>query len=247
MRLFQLFWPLLPLIIAAPAWAGPKPAADSVLVIGALHELHASEPAFGYDRLRAAIIAYAPDVLVLEVRPDELAERKVTPGRPEYPSVIWPLLTEMQIETAAMEPGGTTFEEIAGQAGAAFDALTKANPDGAAALTRFEILGEEILLNYWSTAAQVQDATTASLAAGVETAQFAVAGPDFANAQKRWDAFMADQVLQSLRANPTKRIMVIGSYKNRALLEQAVREAAPQRIIVASEWFEPMEPSSSSN
>ncbi len=190
---------------------------------------------------------YDPDVLVLEVRPDELAERKLTPGRPEYPAVIWPMLAEKRIETVAMEPGGKIFEEIAGKAGAAFDLLTKVNPDGAAALTRFESVGEEILLNYWNTAAHVHDGITASLASGVEAAQFAMAGPEFATAQARWDNFMADQVLQSMRANPKKRIMVIGSYKNRALLEQAVREAVPQRIINASEWFEATEADVSRN
>lgn len=247
MRLSRVLWPILPLMFAPPAWAEPKPAADSVLIIGALHELHVSEPAFDYDRLRAAIIAYAPDLQVLEVRPDELAEKKLTPGRPEYPAIIWPLLTEMRIEAVAMEPGGATFEEIAGQARAAFDALTKANPDGAATLSRFESLSEVILLKYWNTAARVQDATTASLATGVEAAQFAVTGPEFATAQERWNNFMADKMLQSIRTNPAKRIMVIGSYKNRALLEQAAREAAPLRIIVASDWLEAMEPSASSN
>jgi hypothetical protein len=49
---------------------------------------------------------------------------------------------------------------------------------------------------------------------------------------------MSDKVLKTVRANPSKRIMVIGSYKNREMLNRAVREVAPTRIIVASEWFE---------
>lgn len=247
MRFSRLLFSVLPLMVAAPALAEAKPAADSVLVIGALHELHVSEPAFGYDRLRAAIIAFAPDVLVLEVRPDELAERKQTPGRPEYPAVIWPLLAEMHVETAAMEPGGETFKDITGKAGAAFDAMDQQNPEGAAALARFESAGEEILLRYWQTAAQIQDQTTASVASGMQAAQFAVVGPGFVSAQTRWDNFMSDRVRQILRDHPAKRILVLGSYKNRELLEQTVREAAPQRIIVASDWFEAVPASASRN
>lgn len=225
----------LPLMVAT---ANAKTADEAVLVIGALHDLHDSEPAFGYNGLRAAILAFAPDILVLEVRPDELAERKPTPGRPEYPAVIWPLLAEMRFEAVAMEPGGETFKSITGEAGAAFDTLKKDNPEGAAALARLDNAAEEILVNYWKSAAQVQDETTASLATGLQAAQFALAGSGFAAAKSRWDSYMSDQALQAVRANPGKRVMVIGSYKNRAMLERAVREAAPQRVLNASDWFQ---------
>jgi hypothetical protein len=239
MRLKLFFFLLvMPLLAEAPGYADAKTADDSVLVVGALHDLHDREPAFGYDRLRAAILAFAPDILVLEVRPDELAERKPTPGRPEYPTVIWPLIVQMRVEAVAIEPGGETFKKITGQAGAAFDKLKKQNPEGAAALSRFDTATEEVLLNYWRNAAQVQDETTVSLASGLLAAQFALAGQDFVAAQSRWDGHMSDKVLQTVRANPGKRIMVIGSYKNREMLNRAVREVAPTRVIVASEWFE---------
>lgn len=235
MRLSRFFILLtLPLMATT---ASAKTADDAVLVIGALHDLHDREPGFGYDRLRAAIAAFAPDVLVLEVRPDELAKRKHTPGRPEYPAVIWPLLAEMRVEAVAMEPGGEIFTAITGEAGAAFDALKKDNPEGAAVLARLDNAAEEILVNYWKSAAQVQDETTASLAISLQAAQFALAGPAFGAAQSRWDNYMSDQALQAVRANPGKRVMVIGSYKNRALLEHAVRKAAPQRVLNTSDWF----------
>lgn len=223
-----------PLLAATPAIASD----DRVLVIGALHHLHEREPAFGYDQLRAAIIAFAPDVLVLEVRPDELAERKATPGRPEYPAVIWPLLALMKTATVAMEPGGDLFKAITGEAGAAFAALKQRDPGGAEALSRFDTAAEDILLVHWQSAGQVQDQTTAALAAGVQAAQFALAGPAFAAAQSRWENHMSEQVLQAMRAHPGKRVMVIASHKNRAMLERTVREAAPQRAIGAQGWFE---------
>lgn len=235
-RFFSLL--ALPLLAAGLAPASAAASDDRVLVIGTLHDLHTREPAFGYDQLRDAILAFAPDVLVLEVRPDELAERKATPGRPEYPAVIWPLLAEMRVEAVAMEPGGDLFEAITGEAGAAFEGLKRRDPDGAGALSRFDTAVEDMLLVYWQRPGQVQDETTASLAAGVQAARFALAGPAFAAAQSRWDVYMSDQALRVVRANPGKRVMVIGSYKNRAMLERVVREAVPQRAISASRWFE---------
>lgn len=235
----------LPLLLAVPfattasaATAHPNLAPDSVLVVGALHALHEREPAFDYAGLRAAIVAFAPDVLVLEVRPDELAERKATPGRPEYPAVVWPLLAQMNIDAVAMEPGGESFTAISGAASAAFEALRRRDPAGTAALARLDSAAEEILLGYWRTAAQVQDTTTATLAAGRQAAQIALAGPAFATAQARWDAHMALQTSAAVRANPGRRVMVIGSYSNRAMLERAAREASPGRTLDAARWFE---------
>ncbi|MBB6427509.1 hypothetical protein [Sphingopyxis sp. JAI128] len=225
--------------IVRPASAAPPPAPpkDAVLVVGALHDLHPREPAFGYDDLGAAIRAFAPDVLVLEVRADELAGRTATPGRPEYPAVIWPLLAAMEVETVAMEPDGALFGAISGEAGAAFDAMRRRDPGGAAALSRLAADVDAFLLAYWQGAAQVQDATTAALADGVQSARFALAGPAFAQAQARWDDFMTGRALAAVRAHPGKRVMVIGSYKNRALLDAALRKAAPRRVIDAGQWF----------
>ncbi len=45
-------------------------------------------------------------------------------------------------------------------------------------------------------------------------------------------------MLDVVRANPGRRVMVIGSYKNRAMLQNAAQAAVPQRVIDASQWFE---------
>lgn len=227
----------LPFLMAAPAIADTGMPDGPVLIVGALHQLHESEPSFGYDRLRASILAFKPDVLVLEVRPDELTERKATPGRPEYPAVIWPLLAEMQVEAVAMEPGGEMFKEIAGEAGAAFEALVQRDPDGAAALSRLEKAMDDVLLAYWQAPGQAQDDQTAAIAAGVQAVQFALAGPSFAAAQARWDSHMGGQVIRTVRSHPAKRVMVIASYKNRAVLDRMVRAVVEERVVDAAPWF----------
>lgn len=226
----------LPILLLAFGSIKAFDADDRVVVVGALHGLHDREPAFGYDGLRSAIVDFRPDVLVLEVRPDELAEKKPTPGRPEYPAVIWPLLARMRVDAVAMEPGGDLYKQITGQAGAAFAALKQRNPAGAAALTRLDEATDEALLAYWRMPGQVQDEKTAAVASGLQSAQFALAGPDFAAAQARWDGYMASQVRQAVRDHPGKRVMVVASYRNRALLDRAAREQAPQRIVDARAW-----------
>jgi hypothetical protein len=48
---------------------------------------------------------------------------------------------------------------------------------------------------------------------------------------------MAEQAVAAVRAHPGKRVMIVGSYKNHALLEKRVGEAAPQRLTPAAIWF----------
>lgn len=229
------------LLLAVPASSAPKatgPASNAVLVIGALHDLHPREPGFGYADLRSAILAFRPDILVLEVRPDELSGKKETPGRPEYPAVIWPLLTSLNAQTVAMEPGGETFKALSSGAGAAFAAMRQRDPEGAAALARLETAMDDSLLSYWGSAGQVQDATTAALAGGLQALQLGLVGPSYAIVQAQWNRHMADRVRQTVAANPNKRVLVLGSYKNRAMLEEAVRHTAAGRLIDAQQWLD---------
>jgi len=226
----------LPMLLLAIGSIKAFDADDRVVVIGALHGLHDREPTYGYDHLRSTIEDFRPDVLVLEVRPDELAERKPTPGRPEYPAVVWPLLARMRVEVVAMEPGGDLFHEITRQAGAALQALKQRNPSGAAALSRLDEATDEALLAYWQQPGQIQDEKTAAMADGLQTARFALAGSRFAAAQARWDGYMSSRVRQAVRDNPGKRVMVIGSYRNRAMLDRVARRLAPQRVVDAETW-----------
>lgn len=234
-RCFAIVTLLLSPVSASAAGSAAPP--DQVIVIGALHALHEREPGFGYDRLGAAIQSFAPDILVLEVRPDELAERKETPGRPEYPAVVWPLLARSDVKAVAMEPGGATFDAISGAAGAAFTAFRSRDPDASAALSQFEAQMNQLLLAHWQTPAEVHDESTATIVAGLQAAQFALVGPAFVAAQREWDDFMAARAVDVVRSNPGKRIMIIGSYKNHRLLETAVGAAAPERIRPALAWF----------
>lgn len=92
-------------------------ADNGIYIVGALHGLHENVESFGYPQLKALIEAIDPDVMLLEVRPDELAERKDTPGRPEYPAVIWPMLDESGAIPVAMEPGDPLFTQMVTDAG----------------------------------------------------------------------------------------------------------------------------------
>jgi hypothetical protein len=229
------------LLSAVPAKAETAPPADAVLVLGALHDLHAREESFAYEQLRRVLDAFRPDIVVLEVRPDELKDRTDTPGRPEYPKVIWAWLDEGRAEAVAMEPGGRRFEELAGAAGAAFATLGRSDPQGTAALTTFDDALETALLAYWRRASQTQDATTARMIDGYVALRAAIVGPAFAKVQADWEDEMARVATRAIEARPGKRVLVIGSYRNRGELEAAVRRTAAARVVSSAAFLASIE------
>lgn len=225
------------LLLAAPAQAASPEAPDGVYVLGALHGLHAEEPGFDYDRLAAVIAAMKPDVLVLEVRPDELEGRTETPGRPEYPKVVWPYLASHRVTAVAMEPGGARFKEITGAVGARIAAFEAADPQGAA---RWKRMGQSMriaLQAHWTRPADTQDQVTADLAEAEATAAVQRLGPAFGASQSEWDGHMVGEAWAAVLAHPGKRVLVLGSYRNRATLEAGLRSAAPDRIVDVEAWL----------
>jgi hypothetical protein len=226
---------------ALPVHAETTPPGDAVLVLGALHDLHAREESFAYDQLRRILDTFRPDVVVLEVRRDELIARAKTPGRPEYPEVIWRWLDSTGVEAVAMEPGGRRFEELAGAAGAAFATLSRSDPQGAAALAAYDDALEAALLAYWRRPTQTQDETTARMVDSHVALRAAIVGPAFTKVQAAWDDEMAQVVTRTIRSRPGKRVLVIGSYRNRTQLEAAVRSVAAARILPSSAWLASIE------
>lgn len=225
------------LLLATSAQAASPQAPDGVYVLGALHGLHGEEPGFDYDRLAAVIATAKPDVLVLEVRPDELDSRTETPGRPEYPKVVWPYLASHRATAVAMEPGGARFREITGAVGARIAAFEAKDPEGAARWKRLRQSMRTALQAHWAQPADTQDQVTADLAAAEATTEVQLLGPGFAASQSEWDSHMVGEARAAVLAHPGKRVLVLGSYRNRAILEAGLRSAAPDRIVDVEAWL----------
>jgi hypothetical protein len=181
--------------------------------------------------------AARPDIIVIEVRPDELADRKSTPGRPEYPAVIWPLLTETGIEAVAMEPGGALFTAITTPVGQAFEALRRNDPATADYVESLRRSLETALQAHWRHPADSQDRVTADLVRAYDITQSELVGGGYDDLQRRWDDHMVTQAREVVLANPDRRILVVGSFRNRHVLEEGLRAAAGHRLVDMEAWL----------
>lgn len=228
---------LFALALAGGLSGGPASAqpSDGVIVVGALQRLHTSEPDFSFDHLRRVIEAARPDVLVLEVRPDELAERKETPGRPEYPAVVWPWLAANPVTAVAMEPGGEVFAAMNGAAGQRFEAFGRTEPEAAAYMGRLRKALSAALRAHWRHPADAHDQTTADLVRAEALAQARLGGEVFETGQARWDGYMVDRTREAIAAHPGKRILVLASYRNLEAFREGLK--GEPRLVDAEAWL----------
>jgi hypothetical protein len=215
--------------------ARARQPADGVYVLAAIQRLHEREPAFGYDHLRCILDAVRPDVVVLEVRPDEAAERKDTQGRPEYPKVVWPWLAEHPLPVISMEPGGKAFAEMTGAAGAMFAAFDKEQPAAAAYMGSLRKSLSTALLAHWSHPADAHDRVTADLVRAEALAQAELGGPQFEKSQAAWDGFMVARAREAIAANPGKRVLVLASYRNLDAFREGLK--GEPRLVDIEPWL----------
>jgi hypothetical protein len=213
-----------------------EPPTAGVFVVGALHALHAEVPGFGYEELRKVIETIQADTMVLEVRPDELAERLDTQGRPEYPNVVWPLLNDSR-GAVPMEPGGSLFTEMVDAVSQSFAAFTERDQASASFLSAYQRSLAAVLRSYWRHPADAHDPVTDELSRGLYLLQYTLVGDTFREFQDRWDQYMIDRALETIDAQRHRRILVLGSYRNRHRFDEAVRAAHADRVVQMDEWL----------
>ena len=218
--------------LAAPAQAQP---ADGVYVVGAIQRLHASEPDYGYPHLRRILDAVNPDVVVLEVRPDEATERKDTPGRPEYPNVVWPWLADHPLPVISMEPGGKTFAQMTGAAGERFDRFAKEKPEANAYMGSLRRSLSAALQAHWKHPADAHDRVTADLLRAEALAQAELGGAAFETGQAEWDGYMVARTREAIAAHPGKRILVLASYRNLDAFKAGLK--GEPRLVDVEAWL----------
>lgn len=217
--------------------AMPAEAKDAeVFVLGALHGLHEKEDSFGYAELQRVIEAIKPDVLLLEVTPEELAGKLETKGRPEYPKVIWPMLGRSQAKAYAMEVGQPLYGKMTGDAGARWGDFKKNFPSDDAALTAHSTATSNVLLAHWKSVADTQDEATDALGrARVHLSGAMAAGTD--PVQTQWDMAMVAAVKSAIAQNGGKRILILGSYRNRYMFVDQLRDIKGSELVDMRGWL----------
>ena len=220
--------------IAAGLALPPRAVAQGsseVYVLATLYGRHATTPAYGHAELRRIITAISPAVVVLDVSPGELRDQRVHPSKAEYPEVIFPLVRERGWRAYPGEPDEPEFGEIVGRLGRALREFRAGSPEAAQADKDYEEAVWAALARSWGSPADVNGAVTDQVLQARRSYQDRMAGPDVADAWRRWNDHAAAMVVRAAAENPGARILVLIGVENCGTLRRTLAARRDIRLV----------------
>jgi hypothetical protein len=215
----------------------PAYAASEVFLLGTLYKRHEQVPAYDVATLTRIVETVAPEVLVLDVTPDELKKQAVFPGKVEYTKGIFPLLKKHKFIVYPAEPAEPLFTEIVDAAKASLARFDKEQPVLSASFKRTEKNVYTVLGSHWTSAARVQDNITGEMIDSVARLQGELVGSAIKDGDERWDRHTADVVIKAASEHPGKRILVLTGIRNRPLVQRYLQAAPDLRLVDMPAWL----------
>jgi hypothetical protein len=214
-------------------------AADrtQLFIVGTLYRRHDTIAAYDLAALRRTIQAIKPDVLVLDITPDELRTRTVHASKIEYPGVIFPLLDEGRYPAFAAEPSEPMFTEIVQATIAAGKAFEQQHPAEQATMKQFTESLYAGLTAFWKSPADVNSAATDRLFAGKRALQARLMGPVDTDGWNRWNQHTTDVAMLAARRHRGKRVLVLVGIENRYWLNERMRGGSAIDLVDVEAWL----------
>lgn len=197
---------LAPVAAAAVTPAAAAPA--EVVVLVTLHQLHLTTPGYTFKALGQAIEKLQPDVLCVELQPDDLTLRPDQSTKQEYTAVIYSLIDRHHYRVYSLEPAEPAYSAILKpyiQAGQAFSVQL---PDQAEAFSRYSDGVYIGLQSYWTSPARVNDQVTDAVLRAKHELQQAMVGDGERVGWERWNRHFLAVILTAVKENPGRRIVV---------------------------------------
>jgi hypothetical protein len=226
---------------SAPAPTAPAPAASAgrteVFVLGTLYKRHQSVPAYDLPTLRRIVLAIKPDVLVLDCTPREVEEQAVSPGKIEYPGVIFPLIRDGAYRVYAAEPREPMFSEIVRAVVQVHEAFRKTRPEAAAAFDQFQTGTYAALMQHWQSPAEVNDDVTGDVLSAKKALEGHLVGPAEADGWTRWNRHWTDTIMDAVAHHAGRRILAVTGIENRPWIVAALRKEPRVTVIDMPGWL----------
>jgi hypothetical protein len=229
---------MVALVMAWPALAAARPPPAQVAVLATLHQLHATTPAYSYDVLGQVIERLQPDVLCVELQPDDLQRRPAEATKQEYARVVYPLIDRHHYRAYAMEPAEPAYSDILTpyiQAGQDFSVR---EPEQAEAFSRYSDGAYIGLQTYWTSPARVNDAVTDSVLRAKHELQQALVGEGERTGWERWNRQFLGVILQAAKENPGKRIVVLVGAEHGYWLRGHLAQATGVQLLDTAELLQ---------
>lgn len=242
MTIFRRLCAVVLAFAACASHAATPQVKPQVFVLGTLYKKHETIAAYDLAALTRVIEAIAPDVVVLDVNPTELAERKVFPGKVEYTRVIFPYIDKREVDKRGVkayagEPPEPTFGEIVAAVIKAREDLKQRNPAGAAAMETYRKATYDALAALWKDAADPNGDASEAVIEGLKRYEARMIGPVETDANRRWDTHAASVTLTAVKENPGKRVLQIAGVENLPLIRATLRASGSVELVDMEAWI----------
>jgi hypothetical protein len=215
----------------------PAPERTHVFVLGTLYKRHDAVPGYDLSALRRTLAAIRPDALVLDVTPNELATRKVWPGKIEYPGVIFPFVDAGRHRVYAAEPEEPMFSEIVSSIADAMKTLERERPDVFRGLERLKDAAYNALYPSWQSPADVNSEVTDRVMAGKQALDARLVGPVMLEAGERWNRHVLQVIMRAAGENPGRRVLVLVGIENRHWFVDHLRREPDVELVDMEPWL----------
>ncbi|MCO6511089.1 MAG: hypothetical protein J5I65_09875 [Aridibacter famidurans] len=179
-----------------------------VLVLSTLHQFHGKDNSFTFEKLSEIVESYRPDLIAVELTPDDLRTRKEQKTKVEYQKSIFPSADKIEAKMVPMEPAEPKFSEIVGLIRASDSDLREAKPDAAESFSAYVEALYGYLFEYWDSALEVNSARTDALFEVKHAYQNRLYGEKQEKGWEAWNGHFLEKILEAARANKGSRILV---------------------------------------
>lgn len=216
--------------LAFPVMATAQTPA-TVVVLDTLHQMHAEVPAYDNAALGHAIERLKPDVLCVELQPDDLTTRPVEKTKQEYPAVIYPLIDHHHYRVYAMEPTEPLYDAILTPYRGNTEAFDTHQPARAEAFSKYSESLYTVLKAYWTSPAAVNDEATDSAFRAKHVLQEALMGPGEHAGWEAWNDHFLEVIERAARENPGRLVVVTVGAEHGYWLRAHLRNVADVTLL----------------
>lgn len=197
---------LVLLVFAFSAYAQKK---TEVIVLSTLHQFHSTNTKYSFETLAKTIERINPDVLAVELTPNDLESRREQKVKTEYVRSVFPLIDKHKYKTVALEPNEPLYSEL-------INLLKESNkenqenfPQKVEAFTTYSNAVYDYLFKYWTSIEAVNSSETDALFEVKHNFQNSLFGEKEAKVWNDWNSYFLKQIKDSAAKNKGKRILVL--------------------------------------
>lgn len=206
-----------------------------VAVLCTLHQFHEEVPGYSYADLKLAIERLKPDVLVVELTPTDLAEKKPQKIKREYQNAVYPLLEQHKWKAVAMEPEGELSKKLIATIREGESSFDRDFPQKAETAQLYADTLFEYLRSRWHSAADVNSVWTDDLFAVKHAFLEKLYGPKEVEGWEGWNQHFLERIMETVKANPGKRIVVTVGAEHGYWLRGRLRREAGVKLVDTAE------------